>query len=81
MGKDILYSEVKIFSYKTGKEINLMEVFKPYDKQFYLFSQRALTNEKSAENSLTLINYLYKQKSNNSDSLYFSVKLKSVDMP
>jgi hypothetical protein len=47
MGKQISYSEVKLFNCQQKMEVNLMSVIQPFDKQFYLFSLRALANEKN----------------------------------
>ncbi len=81
MGKQISYSEVKLFNCQQKMEVNLMSVIQPFDKQFYLFSLRALANEKTSKNALAIINNLYRQKNNTNDSLCFSVQINTIEMP
>ncbi len=81
MGKQISYSETKLYSYQQQKEVDLMEVIQPYDKQYYLFSLRALSNEKASQNMLSFINYLYRNKYNTTDSLYVVTQEKTVNIP
>ncbi|MCG3167484.1 MAG: hypothetical protein POELPBGB_03276 [Bacteroidia bacterium] len=81
MGKQISYYETKLFSRQQKKEVDLMEIIQPYDKQYYLFSLRALSNEKASQNMLSFINHLYQNKYNTTDSLYIISHPKTVIMP
>ncbi len=81
MGKQVSYHEIHFFSLRDKREICLMSLIKPYDKQYYLFSQRDLVNNESSGNAFRYIDKLYRTKCKNEDSLYFSVQLKTVEMP
>lgn len=81
MGKHITYSEVKLYSYRSSKEVDLMSVVQPYDKQYYLFILRALANKETADNMLAFVNKTYQRRFQTNDSLYFTTETKTVGVP
>lgn len=63
----------KVFSAQTGKEVNVIELIKPYDKRFILFTKANLCDAKKSVSTLKLLEKLNFDKTGKQDSFYVQV--------
>lgn len=64
----------KVFSVQTGKEVNIVELIKPYDKRFILFTKVDLCDAKKSASTLKLLEKLNSDKTGRQDSFYVQVQ-------
>ena len=56
---DVVPISVQLYAVESGREIDLMSVLQPYDKQYYLFAMRILADSSRAEPMLRFLNGLH----------------------
>ena len=78
MGKNVIVIYPKVFSFKTSSEVNLINLIKPYDKRFILFTKANLTNKYKAPNMLRKLEQLNYEINNVKDSFYLVLTQKVV---
>lgn len=78
MGKNVIVIYPKVFSFKTSSEVNLINLIKPYDKRFILFTKANLINKYTAPNMLRKLEQLNYEINNVKDSFYLVLTQKVV---
>lgn len=64
----------KVFSRKNGNEVNIIELLKPYDKRFILFTKANLCDEQNLKSTIELLEKIHLEKTGIKDSFYVHVK-------
>jgi hypothetical protein len=78
MGKNAIVIIPKVFSFKTSSEVNLINLIKPYDKRFILFTKANLSSKSTTPNILRKLEQLNYKINNVKDSFYLVLTQKVV---
>lgn len=73
-GNDPVVLTPKVFSSKTGNEVDIIELLKPYDKRFILFTKANLCDEQNSKSTIELLEKIHLEKTGIKDSFYVHVK-------
>lgn len=81
MGASVSYTETQLYNCGSDEKVDLMALIQPFDKQYFLFSQRALANEKAKQSMLIFLDSIYERKYSNEAKICLSVEEKTVTIP